>query len=368
MRNKLITILILQVIFLMILHARTNTFEIFGRINKNQDKNLVMLFKMLNDSILSVDSCQITDGTFKFQGLVNLFQDMAIITSGNYPSTVFSTEVILEQGKIIVNMDSLTVKGPSLNQQYQVYCKRISELENKVQGLWDKDKNQINVNGSDLDKSISEKYNYILDEIKLNVNNPIGYRLFIREISNLKDSDLIQISSLINKNIYPTTVIEEEFSNRRSNNSIFKRQDSLIGKRFTDFELLTPNNDKRKLSDFVGKTRFLYFDFWASWCSPCIADFPKLKKVYEKFKSEGLEIIGISLDESLLPWINAIKRSDAPWIHLSDLEGANSDIRKSYGIRGVPVGVLIDKDGIIINYCQNAESLSHILNQLLIGQ
>ena len=85
-----------------------------------------------------------------------------------------------------------------------------------------------------------------------------------------------------------------------------------------------------KISDFAGKSKYLYLDFWASWCGPCIAEMPTLKKVYEKYREHGLQVISISSDANEKNWKKAIERIDVPWIHLSDLKGDNSEIKQLY--------------------------------------
>jgi thiol-disulfide isomerase/thioredoxin len=53
---------------------------------------------------------------------------------------------------------------------------------------------------------------------------------------------------------------------------------------FTDFE-----ERERRISDYRGK--YLLIEFWGSWCPPCVAEFPHLKKAYEKYRERGLEIV-----------------------------------------------------------------------------
>jgi len=61
-----------------------------------------------------------------------------------------------------------------------------------------------------------------------------------------------------------------------------------------DFSLTDINGKTVKLADYKGKV--LFFNFWATWCPPCRAEIPDFIEVYSQMKSNGLEIIGLSLD------------------------------------------------------------------------
>ena len=50
-----------------------------------------------------------------------------------------------------------------------------------------------------------------------------------------------------------------------------------------------------KLSDYAGKGNYLLVDFWASWCGPCRREIPVIKEIYEKYKSQGLSVLGVAV-------------------------------------------------------------------------
>jgi len=62
-----------------------------------------------------------------------------------------------------------------------------------------------------------------------------------------------------------------------------------------DFQLDTLNGDSVRLGDHLGKDVVL-IDFWATYCDPCLASMPHLEQIYEKYKSKGLVVLGISID------------------------------------------------------------------------
>lgn len=119
-----------------------------------------------------------------------------------------------------------------------------------------------------------------------------------------------------------------------------------VGEVAPDITLDTPEGEKVSLSDFRGK--YVLVDFWASWCKPCRAENPNVVRVYNKYKSKGFEILGVSLDRARDPWLKAIKDDGLEWPHISDLGFWNSKAAQDYGVKSIPYTVLVDKEGKVI--------------------
>ena len=339
------------------------TYQIHGKIGKSMNDKQVMLFKMLGDSVISVDTTLIKNGSFFFQGS-GQFVDVAVLTTGNYPEKVYSTEVVLENGNIIVNMDSLKVHGP-LNDLYNSYILKFDDLGEEINALWIKDKRQASVNGSDYLNKIKERHDLVFNTIKTNISNAIGYRVLDLQLENLEVNELRIIDSIFPADLKPVELIKNEIIDKLEMRKNFEAQTSSVGSQYQDFELYTTDNKKRMLSEFVGKSRYVYIDFWASWCGPCIADFPNLQIVYEKYKSKGFEIVGVSVDEDSELWKKAVTRVKTPWVQLSVLKDARSQLKKAYNVVTIPQGFLIDQNGTIVALFNRAEDLGNRLSKLL---
>ena len=129
--------------------------------------------------------------------------------------------------------------------------------------------------------------------------------------------------------------------------------------KFIDIELITPEGERKWLSEYVGHSKFLFIDFWASWCGPCRNEMPNVKAAYEKYASKGFEVISISTDRKLKPWRAAIEELGMNWVQLLDVDA--SDI---YGIYAIPRTFLVDPTGIVIDKNLRGEKLEEALSKL----
>jgi peroxiredoxin len=136
-----------------------------------------------------------------------------------------------------------------------------------------------------------------------------------------------------------------------------------VGSVAPDFSLPDPNGEMIRLSDLRG--RYIFLDFWASWCTPCRMENPQLVQVYNHFKNFGFEILGVSFDKSRENWLKAIKEDKLDWLHISDLKYFDSEMLPLYNIESVPMTYLIDPEGKIIAKNIHAEQLETILSQKL---
>ena len=112
------------------------------------------------------------------------------------------------------------------------------------------------------------------------------------------------------------------------------------------FTAETPEGDSVSLEDLRGQVVLL--DFWASWCGPCRRENPNVVRMYHKYKDQGFEILGISLDDRRERWLKAIADDELDWLHVSDLGGWSSVYGRLYGVTSIPQTVLLDREGNIL--------------------
>jgi len=119
-----------------------------------------------------------------------------------------------------------------------------------------------------------------------------------------------------------------------------------IGQVAPDFTINDRDGKPVALSSLRGK--YIFVDFWASWCGPCRRENPNIVEAYTRFHSAKFEILGVSLDKDKEKWESAIEKDKLTWQHVSDLKGWGNAAAKIYGIRAIPANFLLDKDGKIL--------------------
>jgi len=103
------------------------------------------------------------------------------------------------------------------------------------------------------------------------------------------------------------------------------------------------------LTDLKGK--YVYIDVWATWCGPCKAEIPHLKKVEADFHDKNIAFVSVSIDEPKNhdKWINMVTEKELKGVQLYADNNWESKFVKDYYIKGIPRFILVDPDGNIIS-------------------
>jgi peroxiredoxin len=92
------------------------------------------------------------------------------------------------------------------------------------------------------------------------------------------------------------------------------------------------------------KNDYTLLFFWSSWCHKCEQETPEYKKLYNQYKSQGFQVIGISVDASKPAWVKAVKDKGTTWPNVSQLQAWDSPVADAYRVSATPTLFLLNKD------------------------
>ena len=131
-------------------------------------------------------------------------------------------------------------------------------------------------------------------------------------------------------------------------------------KPFTDFSVVY-NGKTTHLSDYVGRGQYVLVDFWASWCAPCREEIPSIIAVYNKYKSKGLQVLGIAVTDKPAHTETAIKELGITYPQIINSQKIATD---AYGIQAIPYSILFAPDGTILARGLRGEEIDAKLKEI----
>lgn len=339
--------------------AQIKTPNIFGKIkNLKSDSLMIASYPVSNDDLVKVDTVISKNGNFEYTSRDNELYQVNVIPfdlihryKNGRVSTLPSSrikfflnvgEVIHIDAKIEGKIAEYETKGNRLSEQFA------NSLKNKKEAFTSR-------------YLFESQYN----EKKKSENSPDDEKIFMANIgaNNLayQNASLSYVKTHLNEEVSPLLLLE--VSNKDTVITLYKQLgpaalDSYYGKKLTEIvkgwystqlgQKLSPLNARTidGQSFIIGSptNKYTLLDFWGTWCAPCMAEMPELKKFNEKYKDK-IQLIGLICNDTKEKVVATIKSKGLNWLHLYS---ETDEFGPLFGIRSYPTKILLDPDGIVI--------------------
>ena len=339
---KRITFAILGLLLAACAPKTTETTLIQGRIEGGTADQVTVFVLDYNIN----EPIEITDGTFIYElatnpAVVATFSCMmdgkrisqALIPDGSNLSLVFSPEGATLKSS---NKKSINYRMLEVDQVYQEMADFASRyLSMQRDGAPKEQLDSI----AELRRPISDKLQALYrEDMEKHKDNYLSVKGLVGLQGDLTDEQKDSLIHTLDSTVIQTARIQMILKD------IQGRLRSKEGMPFVDF-IVDADSGTVRLSDYIGKGKYVLVDFWASWCQPCIVEMPLLKEVYNRFNGTDFTILGVAVSDKPEDSRAAIRKHALPW---EQILGTGNVAMDAYGINGIPHVILFGPDGTIL--------------------
>ena len=329
-------------------------------INGNVEGNYSGMIYLRSNSIDNInDSCLVVDKKFKFNGKLG---DAAKISLTLKPTSTIAF-FYLENSIVDLTIATTFFKNGTEDIN-DIEIKKISGSKtNDLMTSIDEYQKEIEKSGLSKDEKNNKIYKKYFESVIGNPEYPVLDFLLKKAPKNQilsaeQISDLMLVAPIKKK-----VEIEKVKDTLKINNKTVLSKKLKIGKKLENFTLPNHLGNPVSIEDFRGK--FVLINFWASWYKPSRKKNAELIEIYSKYKNKNFEIVSVSIDTFADNWIKAIEKDSLTWTNLIDIGGWHGKVTNQFEIKGIPLNILLDKNGKIITVNLTIELLLKKLDFLL---
>ena len=293
------------------------------------DGTEVYLIDLDRGDTLAVTSVQ--NGRFSFTGDV---KEPCFVYVGREKTRV---SLILEPGIVTADIDERTTGGTPMTDAYNAFHKRFYAYKRDQR---------------------AEKAALTDSVVKANPDNLLG-AVALEDLAHADTSAFLAL--------YRQTVndkVRDFYLVRKAYDAIELQNQTAPGRMFTDYTVVGGNPDGTdvKLSDYVGQGKYILLDHWASWCGPCKAEMPYIKKTWEAFAGDRFDVVSVAVSDKRDDTVAALARLDMPWHQILDAQKIPSTL---YGVNAIPHLILFAPDGTILKRGLRGDQIYETVSEIL---
>jgi thiol-disulfide isomerase/thioredoxin len=338
--------------------CQTEGYVINGKTNTS-DLNGNKVFLRTENPVIS-DSTVIENGSFTFSGQTDGIL-RAAITVGE---KVFQFYLVNDKIRIEVNNEDWKVSevhyskskaSQNINKYFKENealfyepFKQLISLEVEARGIPEEE----NAIQQRKDTFVHSYIDLLIEEYKKN-NNREGLSVIVRDLTGLfgtkeHPEKIEELYTLMPENE------KNNYSDQRIQNYFNQIAHLTLGQP-VDFSFMDYNGSTGKVSDYKGK--LVLIEFWATWCGPCLSQFPIMDKI--SAHADKIKIITISIDDNIDQWKTKIPELNTSWIKIHYRQ--EIDLKKHFFVNGIPDNLLLSQDGKILRKKANLYDILAIL-------
>ncbi len=311
------------------------------------------------DNNAIIDSATVADGKLNIQGIYNRDANVRVDGGMEFASCILdSTPVVLDMaGHVPVAGSDLNMRLAELvNSQIQsrnLLMEQYSSMKETLPN--DEFENRFNAL---YDSVNSARLAFVAQTIIENPDNGLGEAALNEFSANCNSAQWDSVCAGVSprlKNLKRFITTAGRFRAQR---------ETAPGNPFVDIEGKNADGSQARLSDYVGKGKYVLVDFWASWCGPCHTEAEStLKPLYEKYKDcDRFQILGVAVSDSMQQSLEAAEKHGYSWPMILDTE------RKpmiSYGFNSIPMLMLFAPDGTILERDIRGEAVINAVEKII---
>ena len=342
------------------LTACAQSYTITGKADEASNGKIAFL---LDQNSVYCDSCIIEGGAFKFEGNVEGEKVYEVNIDKKRRS---KASVMLVAGtNAVVDFTArpaaVTDNG-GYNDKYADLLAAVGEASNAINATAEKlmaegkSREEIGAAVNADIEALYGLYSKIIDENKDNILGAYVAAITARQFCpTLADVD----------NLIATVKYAGEMAAVKAlRDGYLKAEATQAGKMFVDFTGFTVDGTAAsKLSDYVGKGKYVLVDFWASWCGPCKAEIPNLIELQNKFAGENFTVLGVNVWDEEAKFKEALVAEGITYPQIFIPRENKDNATELYGIQGIPQIILFAPDGTIVKRDLRGDAMKALVEE-----